>query len=48
VGSQDRRSGNKIAVIEEGTGLWLISMDERVRDQKKSYNFMNMDILMGG
>jgi myo-inositol-hexaphosphate 3-phosphohydrolase len=34
--------------IEEGTDLWLISLDERGEEiWQKSYNFKNRDVLMG-
>ncbi|WP_426481937.1 T9SS type A sorting domain-containing protein [Chryseobacterium sp. R2ACT005] len=46
--SRSERSGNKIVGIEEGTDLWLISLNERGDEQwQKSYNFKNRDILMG-
>ena len=46
--SRSERSGNKIAGIEEGTDLWLISLNERGEEiWQKSYNFGNRDILMG-
>ncbi|WP_426479107.1 T9SS type A sorting domain-containing protein [Chryseobacterium sp. CBSDS_008] len=46
--SRSQKSGNKTAGIEEGTDLWLISLDERGQEQwQKSYSFKNRDILMG-
>ncbi|WP_223560407.1 T9SS type A sorting domain-containing protein [Chryseobacterium lathyri] len=46
--SRSERSENKTAGIEEGTDLWLISLNERGEDiWQKSYNFGNRDILMG-
>jgi len=46
--SRSERSGNKTVGIEEGTDLWLISLNERGDEQwQKSYNFGNRDILMG-
>jgi hypothetical protein len=38
--SRSERSGNKTVGIEEGTDLWLISLNERGEEQwQKSYNF---------
>ncbi|WP_265130989.1 hypothetical protein [Chryseobacterium oranimense] len=46
--SRSERSGNKTVGIEEGTDLWLISLNERGEELwQKSYNFGNRDILMG-
>jgi len=46
--SRSERSGNKLVGIEEGTDLWLISLNERGEELwQKSYNFGNRDILMG-
>ncbi|SUX48490.1 T9SS type A sorting domain-containing protein [Chryseobacterium indoltheticum] len=46
--SRSERSGNKTAGIEEGTDVWLISLNTRGEEQwQKSYNFKNRDILMG-
>ncbi|MCQ9642052.1 T9SS type A sorting domain-containing protein [Chryseobacterium sp. WG14] len=46
--SRSERSGNKSVGIEEGTDLWLISLNERGDELwQKSYNFKNRDILMG-
>ncbi|MGH1516138.1 T9SS type A sorting domain-containing protein [Chryseobacterium sp. JK1] len=45
--SRSERSGNKTVGIEEGSDLWLISLNERGEEQwQKSYNFKNRDILM--
>ncbi|EJL74400.1 T9SS type A sorting domain-containing protein [Chryseobacterium populi] len=46
--SRSERSGNKTTGIEEGTDLWLISLNERGEELwQKSYNFKNRDVLMG-
>jgi hypothetical protein len=46
--SRSERSGNKTVGIEEGTDLWLISLNERGEEiWQKSYNLGNRDILMG-
>ncbi|MCT2561804.1 T9SS type A sorting domain-containing protein [Chryseobacterium herbae] len=46
--SRSERSGNKTVGIEEGTDLWLISLNERGEEiWQKSFNFGNRDILMG-
>jgi hypothetical protein len=46
--SRSERSGNKTVGIEEGTDLWLISLNERGGEiWQKSYNFKNRDVLMG-
>jgi hypothetical protein len=46
--SRSERSGNKSVGIEEGTDLWMISLDERGEEiWQKSYNFRNRDVLMG-
>ncbi|MDR6546537.1 hypothetical protein J2810_002596 [Chryseobacterium rhizosphaerae] len=46
--SRSERSGNKSVGIEEGTDLWLISLNERGDELwQKSYNFKNRDVLMG-
>jgi hypothetical protein len=46
--SRSERSGNKTAGIEEGTDLWLISLNERGEEiWQKSFNFRNRDVLMG-
>ncbi|WP_157444180.1 MULTISPECIES: T9SS type A sorting domain-containing protein, partial [unclassified Chryseobacterium] len=42
------KSGNKTVGIEEGTDIWLISLNTRGEEQwQRSYNFKNRDILMG-
>ncbi|MGN7706870.1 T9SS type A sorting domain-containing protein [Chryseobacterium sp. 22543] len=46
--SRSERTGNKTVGLEEGTDLWLISLNERGDEEwQKSYNFKNRDILMG-
>ena len=46
--SRSERSGNKTVGIEEGTDLWLVSLNERGDEQwQKSYTFGNRDVLMG-
>jgi len=46
--SRSERSGNKTVGIEEGTDVWLISLNDRGEEiWQKSYNFKNRDILMG-
>ncbi|RMZ60828.1 T9SS C-terminal target domain-containing protein [Chryseobacterium nematophagum] len=46
--SRSGQSGNKTVGLEEGTDLWLISLDEKGEEiWQKSYNFKNRDILMG-
>uniref|UniRef100_UPI0024203BAC T9SS C-terminal target domain-containing protein n=1 Tax=Chryseobacterium arthrosphaerae TaxID=651561 RepID=UPI0024203BAC len=46
--SRSERSGNKKMGTQEGTDLWLISLNERGDEQwQKSYNFKNRDVLMG-
>ncbi|WP_159479082.1 T9SS type A sorting domain-containing protein [Chryseobacterium sp. 18068] len=46
--SRSERSGNKTVGIEEGTDIWLISLNTRGEEQwQRSYNFKNRDILMG-
>ncbi len=46
--SRSERSGNKTVGIEEGTDLWLISLDEKGEEiWQKSYSFKNRDVLMG-
>jgi hypothetical protein len=46
--SRSERSGNKTVGIEEGTDLWLISLNERGEEiWQKTYNFKNRDVLMG-
>lgn len=49
IGGQSRseRSGNKTVGIEEGTDIWLISLNDKGDEQwQKSYNFKNRDVLM--
>ncbi|MDR6546621.1 hypothetical protein J2810_002681 [Chryseobacterium rhizosphaerae] len=46
--SRSGRSGNKNVGIEEGTDLWLISLNEKGEENwQKSYTLGNRDILMG-
>ncbi|WP_144283503.1 T9SS type A sorting domain-containing protein [Chryseobacterium echinoideorum] len=46
--SRSERSGNKTVGIEEGTDVWLISLNSRGEELwQKSYNFGNRDVLMG-
>ncbi len=46
--SRSERSGNKTVGVEEGTDLWLISLNEKGEEiWQKSYNFKNRDVLMG-
>jgi len=46
--SRSERSGNKTVGLEEGTDIWLISLNERGEEiWQKSYNFKNRDVLMG-
>jgi hypothetical protein len=46
--SRSERSGNKTVGIEEGTDLWLISVNPKGEEiWQKSYNFKNRDVLMG-
>ncbi|AZA77159.1 T9SS C-terminal target domain-containing protein [Chryseobacterium sp. G0186] len=46
--SRSERSGSKTVGLEDGTDLWLISLNERGEELwQKSYNFGNRDILMG-
>lgn len=46
--SRSERSGNKSVGIEEGTDLWLISLNEKGEEiWQRSYNFKKRDILMG-
>jgi hypothetical protein len=47
-GSRSEKSGNKTVGIEEGTDIWLISLNTKGEEQwQRSYNFKNRDILMG-
>lgn len=46
--SRSERSGNKTVGIEEGTDVWLISLNDRGEELwQKSYSFKNRDVLMG-
>ncbi len=46
--SRSERSGNKTVGIEEGTDLWLLSLDQKGEEiWQKSFSFKNRDILMG-
>ncbi len=46
--SRSEKSGNKTVGNEEGTDVWLISLNTKGEEQwQKSYNFKNRDILMG-
>ncbi|BFO66173.1 T9SS type A sorting domain-containing protein [Chryseobacterium sp. KCF3-3] len=46
--SRSKRSGNKTVGTQEGTDLWLISLNEQGEQQwQKSYSFGNRDVLMG-
>lgn len=45
--SRSQTSGNKSAKLEEGTDLWLLSLDQDGNEEwQKSYNFKNRDVLM--
>ncbi|BEV05469.1 T9SS type A sorting domain-containing protein [Chryseobacterium gambrini] len=46
--SRSKKSGNKNVDIEDGTDLWLVSLDKNGNDiWQRSYNFGNRDVLMG-
>ena len=46
--SRSERSGNKTVGVEQGTDLWLVSLNSKGEEiWQKSYNFGNRDILMG-
>ncbi len=46
--SRSDRSGNKSVGIEQGTDLWLISLNEKGEEiWQKSYSFKNRDVLTG-
>ncbi|MDO3426024.1 T9SS type A sorting domain-containing protein [Chryseobacterium sp. APV1] len=46
--SRSERSGNKSVGIEDGTDLWLLSLNDRGEELwQKSYSFKNRDVLMG-
>ncbi|KFC19305.1 T9SS type A sorting domain-containing protein [Chryseobacterium sp. FH1] len=45
--SRSQTSGNKTAKLEEGTDLWILSLDQDGNEEwQKSYNFKNRDVLM--
>jgi hypothetical protein len=45
--SRSQTSGNKRSKLEEGTDLWLLSLDQDGNEEwQQSYNFKNRDILM--
>ncbi len=45
--SRSQTSGNKRTKLEEGTDLWLLSLDNDGNEQwQRSYNFKNRDVLM--
>lgn len=45
--SRSETSGSKRAKLEEGTDLWVLSLDEDGNEQwQQSYNFKNRDVLM--
>ncbi len=46
--SRSEKSGNKKVGVEEGTDLWLISLNTKGEEQwQKSFSFKNRDVLMG-
>jgi hypothetical protein len=46
--SRSEKSGNKTVGIEEGTDIWLLSLNTKGEEQwQRSYNFKNRDIVMG-
>jgi hypothetical protein len=45
--SRSERSGNKTVGVEEGTDLWLISLNERGGAMAEILQFKNRDVLMG-
>ncbi|WP_394665912.1 T9SS type A sorting domain-containing protein [uncultured Chryseobacterium sp.] len=46
--SRSERSGNKSVGIEDGTDLWVLSLNDRGEEiWQKSYSFKNRDVLMG-
>ncbi|WP_294223852.1 T9SS type A sorting domain-containing protein [uncultured Chryseobacterium sp.] len=46
--SRSERSGNKTVGVEEGSDLWLISVNSKGEEiWQKSYSFKNRDVLMG-
>ncbi|WP_312079467.1 T9SS type A sorting domain-containing protein [Chryseobacterium sp.] len=45
--SRSEKSGNKKTGIEEGTDVWIVSLNEKGDEiWQKSYNFKNRDVLM--
>lgn len=45
--SRSQTSGNKRAKLEEGTDLWILSLDQDGNEEwQKSFNFKNRDVLM--
>jgi hypothetical protein len=45
--SRSQTSGNKRAKLEEGTDLWILSLDQDGNEEwQQSYNFKNRDVLM--
>lgn len=45
--SRSQTSGNKTAKLEEGTDLWILSLDQDGNENwQRSYNFKNRDVLM--
>ncbi|UQB69789.1 T9SS type A sorting domain-containing protein [Epilithonimonas zeae] len=45
--SRSQTSGNKRAKLEEGTDLWVLTLDEDGNEHwQQSYNFKNRDVLM--
>ena len=45
--SRSQTSGNKRAKLEEGTDLWVLTLDEDGNENwQQSYNFKNRDVLM--
>lgn len=45
--SRSETSGNKKSKLEEGTDLWILSLDEDGNEEwQQSYNFKNRDVLM--
>lgn len=46
--SRSERSGNKTVGIEDGTDLWILSLNDKGEELwQKSYSFKNRDVLMG-
>lgn len=45
--SRSQTSGNKRAKLDEGTDLWILSLDQDGNEEwQQSYNFKNRDVLM--